>query len=159
LTRLRRARRCPSADRKTVADIRKSFEKKQGATRHRIGRYGLARAFASYEPGRIEAVFGGGFVRCERVCEPRLSYPVVFTFLFLTRSVGPAPFVKPERTPTLLGCTYMCHVDNVARISATCVNWRHCWLCSEAPNIGASCATLLAINVQRVVHPMQFPPH
>jgi len=73
----------------------------------------------------------GSAIRCERVCEPRLSYPVVSTFLLLTRSVGPAPFVKPERTPTLLGCAYICHVDNVARVSATCAKWRHCWLCSD----------------------------
>jgi len=99
--------------------------------RPQIRQYGLALVFASYEPRRMEAVFGGGFARCERVCEPRLSYPVVITFRFLTRSVSPAPFVKPERTPTLLGCTYICHVDNVARILATCVNWRHCWVCSQ----------------------------
>jgi len=51
LTRLRRARRCPSADSKTFADIRKRFEKKYSATRHRMGRFGLARAFASYQLG------------------------------------------------------------------------------------------------------------
>jgi len=131
MTRLRRALRGQSAVSKSIANIQNRFEKKYGATRHRVGRFGLARVFASCEPRRVEAVFGGGFVQYERVCEPGLSYPVVITFCFLTRSVGPTPFVKPERTPTLLGCAYMCHVDNVARISATCVNWRHCWSCSE----------------------------
>jgi len=109
-----------------------------GRVRPQIRQYGLALVFASCEPRRMEAVLGGGFARCERVCEPRLSYPVVITFRFLTRSVSPAPFVKPERTPTLLGCTYICHVDNVARILATCVNWRHCWVCSEARSKFAS---------------------
>jgi len=131
MTRLRRALRGQSAVSKSIANIQQSFEKKYGATRHRVGRIGLARVFASCEPRRMEAVFGGGFVQYERVCEPRLSYPVVITFCFLTQSVGPAPFVKPERTTTLLGCAYISHVDNVARISATCVNWRHCWLCSQ----------------------------
>jgi len=130
MSRPRRARRAPSAVSRSIANIQRHLEKKCCATCHRVARIGLARVFASCEPRRMKAISGGGFVQYERVCEPRLSFPVVFTICFLTRSVVPAPFVKLERTPTLLGCAYNCHVVNVSRILATGVSRRHCWVCS-----------------------------
>jgi len=82
------------------------------------------------EPGRLETVFGGGFALYDPACEPTLIYAVVIPFIVLWPSVDSGTLVRADRTPTLLGCAYRCHVDNVAQISATCVNWRRWWFCS-----------------------------
>jgi len=135
MTRLRRARRRPSADSKTFADVRKRFEKKYGATRHRIGRFWARTG-----------------VRIVRTREN------IGRFLGTVRTMRPSVRTTPELSRcnyisvfnTFRGSRTVCEAGTNADIARLCVytprgqrGTNICYVCELATLLGVLLAKLL----------------